>query len=154
MRYYEDLPLDKAQFTNSYTMEKQEIMEFAGRWDPQPFHTNEEEAKKWPLGLTASSVHTIAASVKLAQEMSMSEQQTAVIAGLGWDNVRMPHPVRPNDEIRVKAWMSEKRDSKSRPDCGIVTSQFEVFNQDKVLVLSYSIASLVMKRPTVSSDSN
>ena len=150
MRYYEDLPLNEFQHTNNYTMEKQEIMEFAGRWDPQPFHTDEEEAKKWPLGLTASSVHTIAASVKLAQEMSMSKQQTAVVAGLGWDNVRMPHPVRPNDVIRVKAWMSEKRDSNSRPDCGIVTSQFEVYNQDDVMVLSYSIASLVMKRPVES----
>ena len=147
MRYFEDLPLNEVQVTESYTMQKQEMIDFATQWDPQPFHTSEEEAANWPLGLTASSVHTIAVSVKLAQAMSATKKQAAFIAGLGWDNVRMPHPVRPNDEIHVKAWMSEKRDSSSRPDCGIVTSRFEVYNQDKVLVLSYGIASLVMKRP-------
>lgn len=146
MLYYEDLELNQPNYSDTYIMEKEEIMSFAKQWDPQPFHIDEEAAKQWPLGLTASSVHTIAASVKLINRLE--GPVTAAVAGLGWNNVKMPKPVKPGDALRAKAWVSSKRESNSRPDCGIFTNQVEVYNQDDEIVLSYDIATLVLKRPT------
>jgi len=142
--YYEDIELNSPKISEPYVVKKEEVMSFASQWDPQPFHISEEEASKWPLGLTASSVHTIAISVKLST--SMNNLDTAVVAGLGWDEVRMPNPVRPGDALRVKAFVASKRESQSKPALGIITSRVEVYNQDDELVLSYNISSMVLKQ--------
>lgn len=145
MYFYEDLVLNKPNYSPSYTVSKQEIIDFASEWDPQPFHTDEEAASMWPLGLTASGVHTIAISVKLSNQIQ--QEPSAAVAGLGWNQVKMPNPVKPGDTLQVKAWICDKRESNSRPDCGIITNQLEVYNQREELVLSYQIVTLVLKKP-------
>ena len=91
--YFDDIEVGYRSHVGSYLLTRDEVVEVAQRWDPQPFHTDEEEAKKWPLGLTASSVHSYAICARLAT--TMSDQWPAVVAALGVDEMRMPLPLRP-----------------------------------------------------------
>jgi len=146
MQYFEDIELNKVSKAPPYYISKEEIIEFASVWDPQPFHTDEEAAKKWPLGLSASSLHTMAISVRAFSTPDADmDEHPAAIAGMGWDEIRMPHPVRPGDTLTVQGFVGSKRESKSKPDMGIIVTHIEVYNQDEVLVLSYKIATMVLK---------
>jgi acyl dehydratase len=76
---------------------------------------------------------------------SSPEADAAVIAGLGWDEVRFSNPVRVGDTLSVRFTCLETRPSKSKPDRGIVRNKVEVLNQDDQLVLS-SVHNLLMRR--------
>lgn len=145
MLYYEDMQLHAPRRSQPYTVAKDETIAFAMQWDPQPYHTDEEAAKQWPLGLTASGLHTMAIAVKLIN--SLSTEPAAVVAGLGWDEVRMLAPVRPGDRLHAVTWLDSKRESASKPGFGILGTVVELHNQDDVVVLRYRISSLIMKKP-------
>src|SRR5688500_8065762 len=82
----------------SYEMTRDEIVEFAGRFDPQPFHLDEDAGARTDFGgLVASGMHTIAASMCLAAD---ERPETAAVAGLGIDELRLLRPVRPGDRLR------------------------------------------------------
>jgi acyl dehydratase len=70
------------------------------------------------------------------------------IANLGWDEVRFPKPLFHGDTIRVESEVIELRESKSRPNAGIVTFQHRAYNQDDDLVAICKRSGLQMKRPT------
>lgn len=146
MLYYEDITIGtRIVGEDSYTVSAAEIKSFAGEWDPMPFHLDEELAKQSPLGrLFASSIHTVAIAVKLSHRLQRDE--LAVVAGLGWDDVRFPLPVCANDRLRVEAEVVSKRESRSKLDRGICVNQLSVFNQDNLLAVEIKIASLVLKR--------
>lgn len=145
MLYFEDLPLNDIRKSEMYTLSKEAIIAFGKEYDPQPFHIDEEEAKKWPTGLMASSIQTYALSMKLIHQLML--EPMAAIAGLGVDDMRMSHPVKPGDSIYVKVWIESARLSKSNRERGIATTRVEVYNQDDIRVLSYKNASLVMCKP-------
>lgn len=145
MLYYEDMLPGNPRRSADYTLGKEEIIAFARQWDPQPYHIDEVAAADWPLGLTASGLHTVAIAVKLLN--AMSSEPLAVVAGLGWDEVRMRAPVRPGDTLHATTWLHSKRESASKPGFGILVSAVELANQDGTVVLSYRISSLIMKRP-------
>ena len=149
MKFYEDVPLNEPHHsTETYTVSAEEIMSFAGKWDPMPFHLDEQAAKQTPIGkLFASSIHTIAIGVRISH--TMMKEEMAVIAGLGWQDVRFPVPVCAGDTLRMCAEVIEKRESRSHPDRGIVTSQNKVINQNDEVVAEYKIVSLMMKHPPV-----
>lgn len=69
------------------------------------------------------------------------------IANLGWDEVRFPKPVFHGDTIRVETEVAELRESRSRPDQGIVTFIHRAYNQKGELVASCRRAGLQKKRP-------
>ncbi len=145
MRYYEDVELNKVRISGTHCVTAEEIIKFARQWDPQPFHIDEEEAKNWPLGFCASSLHTMAIAVRLTNEASKTT--LAVVGGLGWDEVRLHTPVRPGDVLHVRSYACSKRESSSKPDKGIVQSTFEVINQNDKVAMSYKIATMMLKRP-------
>lgn len=146
MQFYEDITVgNRIVGEETYAVTAEEIKSFAGKWDPMPFHLDEEAAKQSPLGrLFASSIHTIAIAVQLSHRLHRDSM--AVVAGLGWDEVRFPLPVCPGDQLRVEAEVVSKRESASKPDRGICVNQLSVFNQDGLLVAQINIASLVLKR--------
>lgn len=128
-----------------YEITKEEIVEVAGRWDPQPFHLDEEAGNASQFGgLVASGVHTIAASVRLG---TLEEPLTAAVAGLGMDELRMHHPVRPGDLLQQTTEVIDVRPSRSRPDRGIVRGLRTVRNQHGIVVLTY-ILSWMVERAT------
>lgn len=147
MRYFEDISLNNPRQSRSIVLDKQDSIAFAQEWDPQPFHIDEEAAKEWPLGLTASGLHTVSIAVKLANEISKSVDPSAVVAGLGWDTIRFHESVKPGDTLTCTTQVVEKRESKSKPDMGITTSKITLCNQHYVAVLSFTTSTMIMKKP-------
>lgn len=147
MKYYDDIQLNQPRVSVAgHTVTAEEIINFASSWDPMPFHVDEEIAKLSPIGkLFASSVHTIAIGVKLSHEMM--QKDIAVIAGLGWQDVRFPLPTCAGDTLRLKSEIVEKRESKSKPDRGMITSLNTVINQHDQVVAEYKIVTMMFKNP-------
>ena len=126
---------------DAYEITRDEIVEVAGRWDPWPFHLDEEAAAITHFGgLVASGLHTLAASLRLNYQ---EQPRTAAVAGLGFDQLRMLHPVRPGDRLRQTTEIIDKRPSATRPDRGIIQARRTVHNQDGVPVMSYLLTWMV-----------
>ena len=147
MRYFEDIMLHEPKYSRSITVEKEDSIAFAKEWDPQPFHIDEQAASEWPLGLTASGLHTVSIAIKLANEISKGIDPSAVVAGLGWDTIRFPQSVKPGDTLTCTTQVVKKRESGSKPDMGITTSLIELHNQRAELVLSFTTSTMLMKKP-------
>ena len=148
--FYEDIePSEFAYHGPGRVVTADEIKRFALEFDPMPFHVDEEAAAKSILGrLCASSVHVLAIGSQLAHEgMAGDTDEMAVLSGLGWDKVRLVSPLFAGDHVRVRSRVASKRESGSRPDCGIVTMDNQVLRADESLIASYEISVLVLKRP-------
>ena len=145
MIYFEDIKLNKPVTSKEYNVSKEELINFAKQWDPQPYHTDEEAAKAWPLGLTGSSTHSYALLTKLQTELD--GDKPAIIAGLGIDEWRTPTPLRPGDCVRAVSYVESKRESKSKPGMGILISVSQLLNQNDEVILSYKSTGLALKRP-------
>ena len=127
--------------SEAYEITADEIVEVSRRWDPQPFHLDPVSAAASHFGgLVASGLHTIAASLALG---SRETPGTAAMAGLGLDDLRFLHPVRPGDRLVQTTEVIEVLPSRSRPDLGIVRGRRRVTNQDGVEVLSYVLTWMV-----------
>jgi len=102
-RYYEDLDIGETYETGGYTVTKEEIIEFAEQFDPQPFHLDEEAAQDSMFGeLVASGLHTLCLSVRLfVTEIVNGEVDIANMGGLGMDDLRWHEPVRLGETLRV-----------------------------------------------------
>ncbi len=147
MLYYEDIHLNQPRYSDeTYTVTADDIKQFASQWDPMPFHLDEEVAKFSPIGkLFASGIHSVAIGIRLSH--TMMEKDLAVIAGLGWNDVRFPMPVCVGDVLRMKSEIIEKRVSQSKPDRGIIISLNSLINQDDVVVTEYKISTLMLRQP-------
>src|SRR5690606_36299938 len=99
--YFEDMTLDRRFKSGPYTMTLEEIKTFAGQYDPQPFHLDEEAAKKTCFGgRVASGWHTAAVTMRL---MASGEMQLAGGAlGAGIEQLQWPKPVKPGDTLRIE----------------------------------------------------
>ncbi len=127
MHYFEDYEVGEVRNLGSYRVSRGEIVEFAERFDPQPFHIDEAAAKDSIFGgLTASSCHTFAL---MSLIHSRSSEEAALVANLGADSLRFPNPLRPDDEITLRSECVAARQSKSRPAIGIVTTHSTLRNQ-------------------------
>ncbi len=147
MNYFEDVELHQVmRSSNEYAVSKEAIITFAEEFDPMPFHIDEEFAKQTPFGkLFASSVHTVAIAIRMTRDVGGEDM--AVVAGLGWQDVKLPHPVFADDRLHIEVEFIEKRLSQSKPGHGIVTSQIRVFNQDDTKVAQLNLSTLVLCRP-------
>ena len=145
--YYEDF-LDTGVIESSEThkMERDAIIGFAQEWDPRPFHLSEEGAKGTLLGgLCASGVHTLAVALKLLN--TTSYHQLAVVCGLSIDNFCLHKPVYVDDELKIRIKLVDHRESRSRPECGILNIHVDILNQNEEIVSSLDNIILVNKRP-------
>lgn len=144
-RYYEDFEIGDVAEYGDYTISKEEILEFANRWDPEPYHTDEEFAKTTIFGgLIGSGVHLAAIWRKLnAQHLSDAATQ----ASPGWDDLTWHKPVLPNDRIRIRSEITDKRLLASRPGIGIMWMGQKVFNQRDELMMSFVGKILIRTRP-------
>ena len=147
MKYFEDFAVaDEFDSRNTYRVSAEEIRDFARTWDPWPYHLDEDQAKQTLVGrLFAPSALSFCISVRLAHDTAYYEIST--VAGLGIDDLRMPKPVLPDDDLRLKVTIVDMRDSKSRPRMGIVVTKVELLNQSDEIVLSYRLSGLVNRRP-------
>ena len=131
--HFEDLAVgDAAASAETFEVLRDEIVAFARRWDPQPFHLDEAAARESIFGgLTASAAHVFAIQCRLALSV---EPPFAVLAGLGNDGFELLLPARPGDRLRLTRRILGKRESKTKPDRGIVQIEHELANQRGELV--------------------
>ena len=123
------------------------MIEFASKYDPQPFHLSDEEAAKTHFGkLAASGWHTTAMMMRMLVD-NMSAIQQAGLGSPGLDELRWLTPVYPGDILRVETEILDKRPSRSRPDMGSFRSQATVLNQDDVVVMTVISIDLIRMRP-------
>jgi acyl dehydratase len=146
VQYFEDIPVGKTARFGHYEVTRDEVMEFARKYDPQPFHLDDEAAAKTHFGrLSASGWHTCAMTMSMLVE-NLSQNRQAGLGSPGVDNLRWIKPVYPGDTLRVESTVIEKRRSKSRRDMGIFKSQLTVFNQDDEPVMAMVSNGLVQVR--------
>jgi acyl dehydratase len=143
--YFEELQIGSRSAAGPYHLAKDEIIRFAQQYDPIPRHIDEQAAARSVFrGLTASGSHTFAIYILLTGQLQPHFQ---VLMGLGWDDVRLPSPVRPGDELDLEMTVLEVRESKSRSDRGIVRNRNLLRNQKRETVLECISNIFVARRP-------
>ncbi|BBL81160.1 molybdenum cofactor biosynthesis protein MoeC [Rubrobacter xylanophilus] len=85
-------------------------------------------------------------TLALVTGQSVTDVSQNVFANLGWEEVRLPAPVFEGDTIYSRSEVLSKRESRSRPDVGIVTVRTEGYNQDGTVVISFKRTLMVYKR--------
>jgi acyl dehydratase len=147
MRYFEDLVVGTKASFGRYEVTREEVTEFAGKYDPQPFHLSDEAAARTHFGrLSASGWHTAAMTMAMLVA-NFSKDRQASLGSPGIDELRWLRPVYPGDVLRVETELLEKRVSASRPEMGITKSRTTVFNQDDVPVMTLVASGLIRTRP-------
>lgn len=134
-RYFEDLIEGEKLDCDSVIFSRKDIINFAKKFDPQPFHTNETIAEKSIFGgLIASSLHTLSACTRVVVD---AQGDMTILSGVGMHEVKMFNPVRPNDVLYVDAWWCELKQSKSKPDKAFASIKCKVSNQNGEAVIEY-----------------
>jgi|TARA_R100000501_G_scaffold14680_1_gene26599 acyl dehydratase len=148
MKYLEDLIVGtKAQF-GRYEVTREEVLDFARKYDPQAFHLDDEAAAKTHFGrLSASGWHTCAMTMAMIVEDQKGDRR-AGLGSPGIDELRWLKPVFPGDILRVETEVTDVRPSRSRPELGSVHSLVTVFNQKDQAVMTMKSIVLVATRPT------
>ena len=141
--YYEDMVPQAKIVGPSVVVDKMEMVEFAKIWDPVPIHVDEAAGEAAFGGLTAPGVYILCLKQRLLHHM---DQIAAVIASLGYDEVRFHKPVRPGDELTLVVEWLEKRLSSSKNDRGIVVHRLSLVNQHDAAVMSHIDTILVRLR--------
>jgi len=144
-RYLEDFAVGQTFGSGRLRLTTERIKSFAGEFDPQPFHLDEEAASGTIFrGLAASGWHTAAATMRLLVESEL--KPVCGIIGAGFEELRWPRPVRPGDELRVESEVLEVRPSQSRPDQGMIKVRTTTLNQDGQVVQVFTGHLLVPRR--------
>jgi acyl dehydratase len=147
MIYFEDLEIGSETDFGSYDVTREEVLDFARRYDPQPFHLSDEEAAKTHFGrIAASGWHTCAMTMAVIARKVVGEEQ-AGLGSPGVDELRWLKPVYPGDTLHVRGTIVEKTPSRSKPDIGSFRTETIVTNQDDVPVMRFTSIVLIRRRP-------
>lgn len=115
-----------------YVVPREEVIEYARQWDPQPWHLDDAAAAKTFFGrISACFSHVFAIVSKLTIDQP---EKLDIVAGLGFRECMMTSPVYPGDVLTLESEVVTKRASRSKPDRGIVTTRFIMRNQNGVEV--------------------
>ena len=143
MLYFDDIPVGYRSTVGVYTLERDEIVEFAKRWDPQPFHVDEKLAAESVFGgLVASSLHLFAICTRLFFD---HEDRIQIMAMLGKDAIRIPNPARVGDTLTYVTECVESKASESREDRGVITLADTLSNQHGDPVLTQRVSLMVRR---------
>ena len=145
-KYFEDFQVGDVLTGQRVTVTESQIVDFAFKWDPQPFHVSKPDAEATMFGgLIASGFHTLALTFRLIWQAGPHQQTN--VGGTGMDNLRWPRPVRPGDTLSATAEVMELIPSSSRP-FGRVKLAYTTKNQDGEVVMTCEMHHLLAKRPT------
>ena len=149
-KYWDDLDENEQIHCQPVVMSREEIVEFARRYDPQEFHLDEHAASTRRFGgIIASSLQTLSACTRVLVD---AQGELAIISGLGIEQVHLPNPVRPSDRLEVKAHWTGLRRSQTKPDRGLATLSFQAINQKGEIVLQTGYKYLIACRAGDGSD--
>jgi acyl dehydratase len=145
IEWFDDLKLGMRFKTGETTVSKEDILRFAAEYDPQPFHLDDEAAKKTMLGgLAASGWHTAAISMKLA--VACRPFGPHPLLGAGVDDLRWLKPVRPGDTLHLEGEVVDLVPSRTKPQ-GIVRVKWTAYNQNGEAVYTFNPIGIVPRRP-------
>jgi|SRR5947209_20347167 len=143
-RCFEDVKAGDRFKSETYKLTEEQIISFASEFDPQPFHLNRAVAEKTMFGeLIASGWHTAAISMRLFVK-TLNFAEGAI--GLGVDELRWPIAVKPNDVLQVETEIVDLRESRSKPNHGIVRIRNTTRNQRGEAVQTMMASALVLRR--------
>jgi acyl dehydratase len=146
VRYFEDFRQGDEYHLETVTVDRDEMVAFARRFDPQPFHVDADAAAAGPFGgLIASGWHTCALMMRFFAQEYLSPASS--LASPGVDELRWLLPVRPGDELTLRTTVEEARPSRSKPDRGMVRTRIEVVNQAGAPVLGMVAMNMIRRRP-------
>jgi len=147
MIYFEDLEVGAETDFGSYEVTREEVLEFASKYDPQHFHLSDEEAAKTHFGrIAASGWHTAAMTMAVIARHVVKHRQ-AGLGSPGIDELRWKKPVYPGDTLYVRGQILEKTPSRSRPEMGSFRTRTTVTNQDDQVVMTFTSIVLIRRRP-------
>jgi acyl dehydratase len=149
MRFFEDIAVGERTDLGSYTFTAEDIKQFATRFDPQPFHTDEDAAKRSHFGgLVASGWHTASIFMKLQAQVILQRRMEPATTAVspGFRNLRWRKPVYAGDTLRYRTEVIRKRELSTRPQWGIVFNQVTAVNQRGEVALEIESSVLVARR--------
>jgi acyl dehydratase len=146
-RYFEDFRVGEVVPLGSRSVSEEEIIAFARQFDPQPFHTDPEQAKASVFGgLVASGWHTVALYMRLIVDGFIAGG-VAAQGSPGVDKIEWLKPVRPGDTLTGRLTILELIPSKSRPERGTIKSLGEMLNQKGEVVMTMGNIGFFGRRP-------
>jgi acyl dehydratase len=133
--YWEDFEVGRVREFGRVEVTREAVLDFAARFDPQPFHLDDDAAAQSLFGrLAASGWHTAAMAMRMMCDGYLLD--SASLGSPGVDKLTWPAPVYPGDVLTMRSTVLEARPSASRPEVGLVKSRSEVLNQHGQVVLS------------------
>lgn len=147
MQYFEDLVIGTRNSFGSYFVTREEVLAFAEKYDPQPFHLSDEAAAQTHFGrLAASGWHTCSMTMAMFVEWMQANPQ-ASLGAAGIDELRWLKPVFPGDVLRCEQELLDKKASGRRPERGSTRSRMTTFNQHDEPVLTFIANAMIARRP-------
>jgi acyl dehydratase len=144
--YFEDVEVGQTERFGRYEVTAEEIIEYARQFDPQPFHLDEDTARRSMFGgLIASGWHTGALFIRMICDHAVAGAATT--GALGFDDLRWLKPVRPGDVLSVETRVKEKVDRPGRHGVGTVKIEGRVLNQRDEAVMTLTSLVLYRRRP-------
>ena len=146
-RWFEDYTVGESFEFGDYLITASEIVEFARRYDPQPFHVDAAAAAESHFGgLIASGWMTGSVLMRLVVDHFVAPSSSMGSPGL--EQIRWRVPVRPGDRLSARVTVLESRASKSKPDRGSLLLRQEAINQTGEVVMSLEGWALIRRRST------
>lgn len=129
-RYFEDIAVGDSRAYGSYHITREEALDFATRYDPQPFHLDDAAAALNPVfgRLSCSGWMTAAVGMRMMVDVDAASGGYA-LGGAGIEDLTWLKPVYPGDTLRCESEVIEKRESRSKPNIGLIKSRTTLFNQ-------------------------
>jgi acyl dehydratase len=146
-RFLDELSIGERFTTRSVSITEDEILDFARRFDPQPFHLDPSAAARSIYGgLIASGFHTASIVFSLFIELGVLAESS--MGSPGMDELKWLLPVRPGDSLRAEVEVVEIRSSLTKPDRGIVRLRYHGYNQNSEEVITFTVNHLLKRKRT------
>jgi acyl dehydratase len=143
-RTFEDLVLGEFRRSSRRTMQREEMLEFARKYDPQWFHTDPESAAQSVFGeVVASGIHVLALWRQMDHEINWDIDW---VCGVGWDELRLKRAIRAGDTIYVTSEIVSLKASKTRTDRGTAMTRYAVVLEDGTEAVTFTSINLVYTR--------
>ncbi|AMR77384.1 putative dehydratase, MaoC-like domain [Cupriavidus phytorum] len=146
MLYFEDFEVGSRRELGSYLVTEEEILSFARQYDPQPFHIDKEAASNSIYGGLISS-GWMTCSIMMRLLVLSTTGKSASMGSPGVDEIRWLKPVYAGDTLTVVLNVLDSRPSQSKPDRGVVHTQWEATNQRGELVCTVKGMGMYGRRP-------